>query len=107
MSNSRIGNNPLDTLFSSPQATEQKAEAHRSKARAPIEREIVEKARFTVLLEKNIAEKARDVVFWTPGATLASFVEEAIEEAIKRKEKSRGEPFPNRSGKLPTGRPLK
>ena len=55
-----------------------------------------------------LIEKARDVVFFSPGLTMASFMEEALVAQLKRAEKKRREPFPSRAGAtLKTGRPVK
>lgn len=56
----------------------------------------------------SLIEKARDVVFFSPGLTMASFMEEALVAQLKWAEKKRGEPFPSRAGAaLKTGRPIK
>ena len=41
-------------------------------------------------------EKARDVVLFSPGLTMASFMEDVLVVQLKRAEKKRGEPFPSR-----------
>jgi hypothetical protein len=47
-----------------------------------------------------LIEKARDVVFFSPGLTMASFMEEALVAQLK--------PFSSRAGAaLKTGRPIK
>ena len=49
-----------------------------------------------------------DVVFFSPGLTMASFMEDALVAQLKRAEKKHGKPFPSRAGAaLKTGRPLK
>ena len=56
----------------------------------------------------GLIEKARDVVFFLPGLTMASFMEQALVAQLERAEKKRGEPFPSRAGAiLKTGRPVK
>ena len=66
------------------------------------------KERVTFQLPVGLIEKARDVVFFSPGLTMASFMEEALVAHLKRAEKKRGEPFPSRAGAaLKTGRPIK
>ena len=49
------------------------------------------KERVTFQLPVGLIEKARDVVFFSPGLTMASFMDQ-----LKRVEKKRGEPFPSR-----------
>ena len=66
------------------------------------------KERVTFQLPVSLIEKARDVVFFSPGLTMASFIEEALVAQLKRAEKKHGKPFPSRAGAaLKTGRPLK
>jgi hypothetical protein len=49
-----------------------------------------------------------NVVFFSPGLTMASFKEDALVAQLKRAEKKRGEPFPSRAGAaLRSGRPVK
>ena len=61
----------------------------------------------TFQLPVGLIEKARDVVFFSPGLTMASFMEEAFVAQLKRAEKRRGEPFRSRAGAtLKTGRPV-
>ena len=56
----------------------------------------------------GLIEKARDVVFFSPGLTMASFMEDVLVVQLKRAEKKRGEPFPSRAGAaLRSGRPVK
>ena len=62
----------------------------------------------SVQLPLGLIEKARDVVFFSPGLTMARFMEEALVAQLERAEKKRGEPFPSRAGAaLRTGRPVK
>jgi hypothetical protein len=66
------------------------------------------KERVTFQLPVGLIEKARDVVFFSPGLTMASFMEDALVAQLKRAEKKRGEPFPSRAGAaLRSGRPVK
>lgn len=52
-------------------------------------------------------ERAKNAVFWTPGMTLSSLAEKALEEKIDELEKQRGESFPQREAELTKGRPAK
>jgi hypothetical protein len=66
------------------------------------------KERVTFQLPVDLIEKARDVVYWTPGLTMASLMEEALLAQLKRAERKHGKPFPSRAGAaLKTGRPVK
>jgi hypothetical protein len=66
------------------------------------------KERVTFQLPVGLIEKARDVVFFSPGLTMASFMEDALVAQLKRAEKNRGAPFPSRAGAaLRSGRPVK
>jgi hypothetical protein len=48
------------------------------------------------------------VVFFSPGLTMASLMEEALLAQLERAEKKHGKPFPSRAGAtLKTGRPVK
>ena len=66
------------------------------------------KKRVTFQLPSSLIEKARDVVYFTPGLTMASLMEDALVAQLKVREKSRGRAFPSRAGAaLRTGRPVK
>jgi len=110
MSKSRIGNDPLDALLSVERDTTTQQE--QPEATPPIEATKAlkpkkpKKVRVTVLLDEGLADKARDCVYWSPGQTLASLAEEALEREIKRRAKKRGEEFPKRSAEIPLGRPI-
>ncbi len=69
-------------------------------------RENSNKERFTAQLPQELIERARNAVYWTPGLTLAELTQTALENCINQLEVERGEPFPPRSGKLKTGRPI-
>jgi hypothetical protein len=66
------------------------------------------KERATFQLPTDLIEKVRDAVYYTPGQTMAAFMEDALRHHLERVEKKRGEPFPSRKGAvLKTGRPVK
>jgi len=67
----------------------------------------VVKERLTVHVPVELAEKAKNAVFWTPGLTLARMAEDALQKAIEGLEKAHGGPFRHRLGELKGGRPLK
>ncbi len=54
----------------------------------------------TVYLPVELIEKVKNIVYWTPGLTIASFAEKAISGTINGLEKDSGEPFPSRSAKV-------
>ena len=65
------------------------------------------KERATFQLPIDLVERVRDAVYWTPGATMSGFMEEALRAHLERIEKKNGRSFPSRPGKLKTGRPIK
>ena len=65
------------------------------------------KQRMTVHVPAELIEKARNACFWTPGLTMAALVEGALEKRLAELERKSGKPFPERTGELKTGRPIK
>jgi hypothetical protein len=63
--------------------------------------------RVTVIAEPGMMEIVRDIVFWTPGETVASFVDRALQHEVERLVKERGSPFPPRTRSLRMGRPAR
>jgi hypothetical protein len=68
-----------------------------------------EKIRFTVLMQRDLVEQLRDIVVFTPGATLADAVAAAVGAYVKQRAKSfPGGKIPNRGGlAVKTGRPIR
>lgn len=66
-----------------------------------------DKERCTLRLSRDLMDKLRDAVYWTPGLTLGSLAEQALRTCIDEIEAGRGGPFPPRAGNLKTGRPVK
>lgn len=64
------------------------------------------KQRITIHLSLDLIERVRNAVYWTPGLTIASMTEEALEKALLELEKKRNAPFPQRKEELKTGRPV-
>lgn len=64
------------------------------------------KERMTVQISKDTIERVKDAVYWER-LTVAQLVEDALEEALKKLEKQRGEPYQKRKAELKPGRPLK
>ena len=59
-----------------------------------------------VILSETIVERAKNIVYWTPGVTLAGLVEEGLAKAVERRERVNGGPFEARPAALQPGRPL-
>jgi len=95
------GASPLDAVI--PRGRHEKG--HRGKA-VP-ETVKTTKERVTFQLPPETIDRARNAVFWTPGATMAALMEEALSAYLDRLERKRGKPFPPRSSALRTGRPVK
>jgi hypothetical protein len=57
-----------------------------------------------VQLPADLAERARDAVYWTPGMTLNKLAEIALAQTLECLEALRGRSFPPRPGPLPVGR---
>lgn len=64
------------------------------------------KDRITVQINKNTIERVKDCVYWNR-LTVAQFVEEALEAALKEAEKENGKPFQKRRSELKPGRPIR
>ena len=66
------------------------------------------KERATFQLPIGLLDRARDAVYFTPGATMAGLMEEALRTHLDKLEKKNGKPFSSRRGaELKTGRPVK
>lgn len=63
--------------------------------------------RITLITERGRMERVRDAVFWTPGETISSVVDRALEAEVARMERERGAPFPTRTASLRAGRPAR
>lgn len=108
-SRSTIGsNNPLDSVVprSGSSTPEPAPEPDRTRPAASSALRM-KKERLTVHLPTPLIERVKNAVYWTPGMTLASLGEQALEAEIERLEQQRGEPFPQRSEELRGGRPMK
>jgi len=107
-----IGVNPLDSLIPPNSATI--PNSRNSQASASLDDDDEEekhaktlKERLTVHLPVDLIDRVKNVVYWTPGLTLAGLAEEAFAEAVAAMEKKRGEPYPPRKENLKGGRPIK
>ena len=104
-----IGNSPLDTVVPRrepevdipipPAATERQREREGALGR-------VIKERLTVHVPVELIDRVKNVVYWTPGLTLARLAEDALTKEVEKREQERGEPFPHRTEELRGGRPL-
>ncbi len=93
---STIGENPLDAVVPTAPASPPPA------SRAPT------LERFSSSLPADLMERARNAVFWTPGATMASLLEEGLGGVVERLERENGGPFKQRAGdRLRAGRQVK
>jgi len=105
-----IGVNPLDSLIPRNSATISNSRNSQTSAGFDDEDEKQAKTvkeRLTVHLPVDLIERVKNVVYWTPGLTLASLAEEAFAETVAAMEKKRGEPYPPRKENLKGGRPMK
>ena len=94
---STIGENPLDQVvpLRSSEPTIEQVPA------------VAPKERVTIALPAELMDRARNTVYWTPGATLAGLVEDAVVNALERLEREHGGPFMSRSSNLKPGRRMK
>lgn len=64
----------------------------------------MKKQSITVRISADLLERMRNFVYWTPGLTMNSLVEESLEERMKVLESQQGESFPQRTKQLQPGR---
>ena len=105
-----IGVNPLDSLIPPNPAALPNSRNALSAVSGEDEEEKeqkIVKERLTVHLPVHLIERVKNVVYWTPGLTLAGLAEEAFAETVAAMEKKRGEPYPPRKENLKGGRPMK
>ena len=88
---STIGTNPLDAVVPMRRDETKRVKPQAEPARAT-------KKQVSFQLPVGLIEKARDVVFFSPGFTMASLMEEALLAQLERTEKKHGKPFPSRAG---------
>lgn len=70
----------------------------------PVRKAVAEKV--TIPIPVELIERARDAVYWEPGVTLAGLVVRAVAEALDRMERERGAPYPPRTDRIRSGRPV-
>lgn len=95
---STIGTNPLDAVVPPKQGEDPASQTALGRVR---------KERVTFQLPIDLIERARNAVYWTPGATIAGLMEHALAAHLAEIEQQRGAPFPLRESALKTGRPIK
>ncbi|MCB1068565.1 MAG: hypothetical protein KDK56_10330 [Simkania sp.] len=66
----------------------------------------LERIRISAEISGNVAERIKNAVYWTPGMTMAGFIEESLAKAIEELEQEKGEKFPQRERQLVGGRPI-
>jgi len=98
---STIGSNPLDAVVPMGRL-EPAAEATSEPTPVAPPRE-----RVTIALPADLMERARNAVYWTPGATLTALVEDAVELELAKREAEHGSPFKPRGTKLAPGRRMR
>lgn len=97
-----IGVNPLEAYLAS----------HKDKSKEDVESDVnkpeaTKKQRITIHVAIDLIDRVKNAVYWEPGLTLTQFAQEAFEEALKQREKKRGEEYPERKVRaLKSGRPL-
>jgi hypothetical protein len=62
---------------------------------------------FSVQIDGELLDRARNAVFSSPGLTMADLMEDALRKAVAALEKKNGGPFPKRKGNLKAGRPIR
>jgi hypothetical protein len=62
--------------------------------------------RFSTELAPDLQERLRNAVYWTPGATVAGYLETAVRDLLERIEQENGGAFKPRPEALKGGRPL-
>ncbi len=65
------------------------------------------KMRITFYISKDVVESAKNAAYWTPGMTLSSLAEQALNHYITAMEDQREAPFLPRENDLTKGRPAK
>ena len=103
---STIARNPLDAIIPVQGAAKSQKPALKKRQPKAAPEPAKARERVTIQLPVETVERARNAAYWdrTP---LAQIIGDAIETAIDRLEKARGEAYPERDDALRAGRPLK
>jgi hypothetical protein len=92
MTQSKIGFNPLDAYTTSIE---------------PVKSQPIKKRqKITLTMDSALVERLKNTVYWSPGLSLCSLLEEGAEIMVNQLEKENGKPFPERNGELKKGRKL-
>ncbi len=68
---------------------------------------MTEKQRVTVQISSALMNRLKNAVYWTPGITISSSIESAIEEKLRALEQTNNGEFEQRHEELKAGRPVK
>ncbi|GAA5526177.1 hypothetical protein Maes01_02772 [Microbulbifer aestuariivivens] len=68
---------------------------------------MADKQRVTVQISSDVMNRLKNAVYWTPGITISSSIESAIEEKLRLLEKDNNGEFEQRPEELKAGRPVK
>jgi len=71
------------------------------------DKKVVRRSKVSAEVDYDVADRVKNAVYWTPGLTIARFIEKALEDAIDKLEEDRGGKFEAREGELVGGRPMK
>jgi hypothetical protein len=71
------------------------------------DKKVVRRSKVSAEVDYDVADRVKNAVYWTPGLTMARFIEKALEDAIDKLEEDRGGKFEAREGELVGGRPMK
>lgn len=66
----------------------------------------IKRVRISAEISGDVADRIKNAVYWTPGMTMAGFIEESLAKAIEELEEEKGEKFPQRERNLVGGRPM-
>ena len=66
----------------------------------------LKRVRISAEISGDVADRIKNAVYWTPGMTMAGFIEESLAKAIEELEEEKGEKFPQRERRLVGGRPM-
>ncbi|MGE0197409.1 MAG: hypothetical protein AB7N99_08865 [Simkaniaceae bacterium] len=76
------------------------------KQETPQETVKLKRIRISAEISGDIAERIKNAVYWTPGMTMAGFIEESLAKAIEELEEEKGGKFLQRERRLVGGRPI-
>lgn len=68
---------------------------------------MTDKQRVTVQISADLMNKLKNAVYWTPGITISSTIESAIEDKLRILTKENNGEFRQRPEELKAGRPIK